>query len=266
MQLALLLFMHGFSFTLLNLCLCRVEKLQSSLSLGKLLVVSPHLDDAVFSCAEMIALHAGTLVVTVFSGAPTGFEQLTVWDAASGFLNAEEAVSQRKQEDYAALHLLSALPLWLDFFDSQYNATPSLLAVSSALQEVLQEHRPESILFPAGLFHSDHLLVHQAMLALRHGHLEKNWMMYEDALYRRITGLLQKRLAELLEAGINATPVPIDDKDVQHLKQQAVHCYASQLQAMSRTVAEGNADAFLSGRYWRLTETQFNISGSYGQH
>jgi LmbE family N-acetylglucosaminyl deacetylase len=255
-----------FSFTPLYLCSCRVEKLQSSLSLGKLLVVSPHLDDAVFSCAEMIALHAGTLVVTVFSGAPMGFDQLTDWDAASGFLNAEEAISQRKQEDYAALHLLSALPLWLDFFDSQYNATPSVHTVASALEQVLQEHQPESVLFPAGLFHSDHLLVHQAMLALRHDHLEKSWMMYEDALYRRIPSLLQKRLAELLEAGIDATPMPIDDKDVKHLKHQAVHCYTSQLQALSRTVAEGHADAFASGRCWQLTQTQPNLSEAYGQH
>jgi LmbE family N-acetylglucosaminyl deacetylase len=227
--------------------------LDFTFSIGKLLVISPHLDDAVFSCGELIARHSGTLVVTVFSGAPAGFDQLTDWDAASGFLSAEEAISSRKQEDYAALHMLSAVPLWLDFFDSQYQVTPTVLAVSSALQEVIEHHKPDTVLFPAGLFHSDHILVHQAMLSVWRDHPEKNWGMYEDAMYRRITGLLQKKLAELLQARIEATPMMSSDDTTRHMKHQAIHCYASQLQALSRTVPDGFTDTFTPERYWRLS-------------
>lgn len=218
--------------------------------------MSPHLDDAVFSCGELIARHSGALVATVFSAAPAGFDQLTDWDAASGFLGAEEAISSRKQEDYAALHLLSALPLWLDFFDSQYHATPSVLAVASALHEAILNNQPETIVFPAGLFHSDHLLVHQAMLSVRRDHPEQNWIMYEDALYRRITGAVQHRLAELLQARIDATPLSVCDSAAQHMKHQAVHCYASQLQALARIGPDHCSDAFAPERFWRLTSAQ----------
>lgn len=231
-----------------------------SATFGKLLVVSPHLDDAVFSCGELIARHSSALVVTVFSAAPAGFDQLTDWDAASGFLGAEEAVSLRKQEDYAALHLLSALPQWLDFFDSQYQATPSVLAVASALQETIQNNQPDTIVFPAGLFHSDHLLVHQAVLSLRRDHPEKNWVIYEDALYRRLTGAVQRRLVELSQARIDATPMTVCDDASQHMKRQAVHCYASQLQALSRIHPDNCSDAFAPERLWRLTSAPIAVS------
>jgi LmbE family N-acetylglucosaminyl deacetylase len=226
--------------------------LDTPISFGKLLAVSPHLDDAVFSCGELIAHHAGALVVTVFSGAPPGFDELTDWDEASGFLSAEEAVSSRKQEDYAALHLLSALPHWLDFYDSQYRDTPLQETVSSALHDVLDKHRPQTILFPAGLFHSDHLLVHRALLAIRGDYPEINWIMYEEALYRRVEGALQQRLAQLLSDGIETTPVSADTREMSHLKQQAVHCYASQLQALERKTPHGYADIFSAERYWQL--------------
>ncbi|HEY8099550.1 MAG TPA: PIG-L family deacetylase [Burkholderiaceae bacterium] len=231
-------------------------------SLGKLLVVSPHLDDAVFSCGELISRYAGTLVVTVFSGAPPGFNKLTDWDAASGFLNAEEAIAARKQEDYAALHMLAAVPLWLDFYDSQYQATPPMFAVSSILQKIIEDNKPETILFPAGLFHSDHILVHQAMLMSYRDHIDKNWLMYEDALYWRIAGALQKRLAELLHARIEATPIVTCDNNAYHAKRQAVQNYTSQLQALSRTVSDACADAFARDRLWRLTPMKAHVSGA----
>jgi LmbE family N-acetylglucosaminyl deacetylase len=221
-------------------------------TIGKLLVISPHLDDAVFSCGELIAQNAGSLVATVFCGVPLQENALTEWDAASGFLNASEAMSQRRQEDYSALHLLSAVPLWLDFYDSQYNIRLSSSALAAALSEAVQQHHPDTVLFPAGLFHSDHLMVHRAMLAIRADYPDKNWIMYEDAIYRRIPGALQQRLTALMHADIEVTPLEISSTESAHIKKQAVHCYSSQLQALSRTVQNGVADAFALERYWRL--------------
>lgn len=234
--------------------------MDTPLSFGKLLVISPHLDDAVFSCSELLARHAGTLVTTVFSSVPEGFHALTDWDAASGFLSADEAVSARKQEDFAALHMLAAIPQWLDFFDSQYGDTPALETIASSLQDVIEHNRPETIVFPAGLFHSDHLLVHRAMLAVRNAHLEKNWIMYEDAPYRCVAGALQKRLAQLLDDEIEATPLRAGSQAIvpAHLKQQAVHCYASQLRALSRTSPHGSEDIFSPERYWQLKSLPTN--------
>jgi len=43
------------------------------------------LDDAVLSCAALIAGHASATVATVFAGAPHAFDASTEWDAASDF-------------------------------------------------------------------------------------------------------------------------------------------------------------------------------------
>jgi LmbE family N-acetylglucosaminyl deacetylase len=219
---------------------------------NKLLVLSPHLDDAVLSCANLIAQHPGSVVATVFAGIPAHFESLTAWDAASGFASAHQAVSLRRQEDSSALALLSATPRWLDFFDSQYKLTPSMAVLTDVLARLMDDIEPTTVLLPAGLFHSDHVLVHQAMLSVREQHRDKTWLMYEEAHYRRIRGLLQQRLAELHRAGIDATPFIVSEKDTASLKREAVRCYASQLRALQSTVGDGYADAFSPERHWTL--------------
>ena len=232
----------------------------TSVGVSRLFAVSPHLDDAVFSCAELVARHSGAVVVTAFAGAPQTYSELTDWDAASGFQSAAEAVARRREEDRAALTALNAEPLWLNFCDSQYRSTPELPALAAALEKLLQEQEAATILIPAGLFHSDHMLVHEAMLTARRRHLERHWLMYEDALYRRITGLLQRRLAALGEAGIEATPIEFASSDTrqmerQQMKQQAVQCYASQLRALT-AITHGYADIFAPERYWQLGPTR----------
>lgn len=220
-------------------------------SLGKLLVISPHLDDAVFSCAELLARHPGAVVATVFTCIPPGFGRLTEWDALCGFHDAAQAVALRREEDRAALELLFARPVWLDFCDSQYEATPPQAVLSDALQDTLQREHPDTVLIPAGLFHSDHVLVHQAMLGLRRQHPGKNWLMYEEALYRRLPGLLQQRLVALFEAGVEATPIVLAGGGTEYIKWQAVQCYASQLRALTART-KGYADVRAPERYWRL--------------
>ena len=57
--------------------------------------------------------------------------------------------------------------LWLDFLDSQYGDTPQADAIADALLRIVRERRPDAVLLPAGLFHSDHALAHDAALRLR---------------------------------------------------------------------------------------------------
>jgi LmbE family N-acetylglucosaminyl deacetylase len=210
------------------------------------LVVSPHLDDAVFSCGDWLAGHPRALVATVFAGVPDGITQLTPWDAACGFTDAQQAVAARRAEDSAALAALSASALWLDFLDSQYLDSPSHGALREALDGVLERAAPGTVLFPAGLFHSDHVLVHAAMLALCRAHPQRCWIMYEDALYRRSAGWLQRRLAALLAAGFCATPVAAPAAAAGP-KRAALACYRSQLRALGRP-----ADLVTAEGYWRL--------------
>lgn len=217
-----------------------------------LLVISPHLDDAVLSCGELLAQFPGTVVATIFTGIPPQAEVLTAWDAASGFASARQAVVSRREEDRHALAALSALPLWLDFYDSQYQQATALPDLADAIEKTISQVRPNTILFPAGLFHSDHALTHDASLSMLNRYAGMTWIMYEEASYRRIPGLLQRRLADLLRQGIQATPVAGGDGGKALLKREAVHCYASQLRALEHAAPSAYPDVFAPENYWRL--------------
>src|SRR5215216_7667166 len=77
----------------------------------KILFLSPHLDDAVFSCATRILRESETgadvIVATVFSHARRRSPQ---WS---------EYVT-RREEDQRALHLLGARPRWLGLLDAPW--------------------------------------------------------------------------------------------------------------------------------------------------
>lgn len=210
------------------------------------LLVSPHLDDAVFSCGDWLAAHPRTLVATVFAGAPRGAMH-TPWDAACGFADGREAVAARRAEDRAALAALGARALWLDFLDSQYLDSPGPEALRQALCGVLAQSSAGTVLFPAGLYHSDHELVHAAMLALCRAHPRRCWIMYEDALYRRGPGRLQRRLAALLAGGWSATPLAAPAPAAAGAKRAALACYRSQLRALGRP-----SDLVAAEGYWRV--------------
>lgn len=220
-----------------------------------LLVISPHLDDAALSCSDAIWRAPRAAVLTVFAGTPTDAAMQTDWDARSGFASAGEAMRARRAEDAAALKTLAAEPIWLDFLDSQYGDTPTVDAVAAALEDVVRGFSPKTVLLPAGLFHSDHVLAHEAALRVRKRLPQLDWRMYEEAHYRRIAGFLQRRLARLLEQHVQATPLPSrPDADAASAKEAAIDCYASQLRALEARVRDGHADAFAPECFWRLED------------
>jgi LmbE family N-acetylglucosaminyl deacetylase len=220
---------------------------------GRLAVVSPHLDDAVLSCGELLATHPGASVITVFAGAPRDGDVLTGWDAACGFTSARQAMAERRAEDSAAMELLRARARWLEFRDSQYGAAPAVADVTVALHAVLRDTQADTVLVPFGLFHGDHDLAHRAALrALEEGGALQ-WLAYEDALYRRMPGLLQQRLARLALAHVSATPWACRAPRAALAKRRAVRCYASQLRGLGTPGRPGHADAYAPESYWRLT-------------
>ncbi|MEX5218815.1 MAG: PIG-L family deacetylase [Nitrospira sp.] len=218
--------------------------------LQRLLVISPHCDDAVFSCGALLAAHPGSVVVTIFAAGPPCHDHLTEWDRAAGFEPGDDVMAHRRAEDAKALGLLSAYPLWLDFCDSQYRRSPSIARITSALDGVMQLVRPHSIVAPWGLFHSDHTLASEACIGLRFKYPSRGWFLYEDAIYRRIPGLLADRIALMRACGVHARRVAVAaDRDCAR-KPEAVHCYRSQLRALTSRGRPGYLDAFEPERFW----------------
>jgi LmbE family N-acetylglucosaminyl deacetylase len=221
--------------------------------LGRLLVVSPHLDDAVFGCGELLATYQGCVVVTVFAGWSNPLRPPTAWDAAAGFGPGDDVVRARRAEDRVALERLAAKPRWLEFLDRQYAPSPPAESVARVLREVLHVDAPSTVMLPLGLFHTDHLLASDACIQLMHADRERQWFAYEDAMYRRLPGLVQKRMAALLARDVHATPLHLLFTRQLERKRSAVDCYASQLRALSAFGAPGYQDVFTAESYWRLS-------------
>lgn len=200
-------------------------------TLGPTVVVAPHLDDAVFACGQTLSAFPGAVVVTVFAGIPDDGTPLPDWDHRAGFTDPVQAMTQRRDEDRTALTLLEARPVWLDFLDAQYGGQTAPAEIARELQDLLDEVSPETLLFPMGLFHSDHIAVHEACRLLLPAVPHVRALAYEDALYRGMPGLLQQRLMSLAQAGWRATPVRLALEGSASRKAKAVQAYASQLQA-----------------------------------
>jgi LmbE family N-acetylglucosaminyl deacetylase len=218
----------------------------------RILVVSPHCDDAVFSCGDLLADHPGAIVVTVFAGRSPSNGKLTEWDEASGFRPGDDVMGLRREEDRAALSHLQANPVWLDFCDSQYTQSSTVEDLTNALERVCRHAEPDAVFFPLGLFHDDHKLAHAAALSIRERMTTCSWFAYEDAIYRRYRGLAQERLSCLLAAGIIVTPVPLIEQGNPAQKRQAMECYASQLRALRTPGRPGYQDVFAPESYWKV--------------
>jgi LmbE family N-acetylglucosaminyl deacetylase len=217
-------------------------------------VVSPHCDDAVFGCGELLAERPGSAVITVFAGRPECGVPLTAWDADAGFGDEDDVMGYRRAEDRAALAVLGARPRWLPFRDAQYGGPRDVDTVVAGLAATVRACRPDVVAIPLGLFHDDHKTTHEAGLRLARRWPLLTWLLYADALYRRIDGLVEERLARLRAAGLVAVPLPPTSVPVrrEELKRHAVACYASQLRALSGPGRAGHDDVFQPERYWRL--------------
>ncbi len=215
----------------------------------ELLVVSPHLDDAVLSVGGRLAERPGAVVVTVFAGRPPG-GRLAPWDAACGFRPGDDVIGRRREEDRRALTLLGARSRWLGFTDRQYGRAPAAAAVAAALADVVRRDRARRVLFPLGLFHSDHRLVGNAALAVVAANPRLGWEAYEDVPYRTLPGLVEEAVARLRRHGLRlerTVGAPVPD-----VKRRAVACYRSQLRGLATAGRLGHADAFRAEVCWRV--------------
>jgi LmbE family N-acetylglucosaminyl deacetylase len=219
-------------------------------ALAPIAVVSPHLDDAVLSCAGLIAGASATTVLTVFAGLPPARDAATPaeflpgstsWDQASGFVAGDDVVGLRRAEDRAALARLGAVPRWLDFLDSQYVVEPGESArptdIAASIRAAIGELRPATIAFPLGLEHTDHKRTHEAcfLLLQESPELATNWVAFIDVPYRTVyRAQADLRLARLRELGYELEPLSFD---LGERKIAALDEYPSQLKALAESTA-----------------------------
>ena len=162
---------------------------------AKVLYISPHLDDAILSCAGRIqrevAAGDSVTIATVFSEGP-GYES-------------------RRAEDQRAAELLGASPLWLGALDAPFRSAyyndferivlgrcPSDAQTPKRLQLILQElvdaQAPQRLMLPMAVgTHIDHRLVFEAALGIMG---PERWL-YEERPYALLEGNTALRLLAL---------------------------------------------------------------------
>lgn len=192
---------------------------------GALVVVSPHLDDAVFSCGSLMAaaaLFTKVYAVTVFAGVPDEQLGVTQLDAAAGFASSVEAVAARRLEDRAACELLGAEAVHLELLDGQYHTGADCTCTDDEARVASIEQALEaflgpltSVVAPVGLRHRDHRLVALACAGLR----VAAW--YEELPYR----VLWPEVTPMIEV----VDVPVLEVPASTRKGQAMTCYRSQI-------------------------------------
>jgi LmbE family N-acetylglucosaminyl deacetylase len=129
-------------------------------------ILSPHFDDAVLSCWQLLAGPADVTVVNVFTAEPPAGTPPPWWDRATGASDPVERMRERRREDAAALALAGTSSVELGLLDDQYrSAQPSLREV---VQRITFEVAPKAIIHAPGAFdgHPDHVLVRDAALEL----------------------------------------------------------------------------------------------------
>ena len=136
--------------------------------LRRLVVVSPHFDDAVLGCGQLLSAHPGATVVTVLGGRPASYP------AEVTALGRERRLRDRRRRrrrsprggPQRARRARRAASVWLEFSDHQYvpadGARTARHDVAPALEAALVELDPTAVFFPFGLGNPDHVLTHGA--------------------------------------------------------------------------------------------------------
>jgi LmbE family N-acetylglucosaminyl deacetylase len=132
---------------------------------GPVVVLSPHLDDAVLSAWSVLTGPAEVIVVNVFAGVPPDGPPPR-WDRMLRATDSRDLVRARIAEDEEALALAGRTPVNLDFLDAQYRSgDPGPGAVETALADLIPQaaalHAPAAI---GG--HRDHELARELALGL----------------------------------------------------------------------------------------------------
>jgi hypothetical protein len=214
-------------------------------ALAPVVVLSPHLDDAVLSAWSVLMTDADVRVVNVFTGAPPA-GSVAQWDRLAGATDSAEFMCGRVEEDRKALTMAGREPVNLHLLDSQYRDSrrpPSFRELDDALVAALPA--ASHIYAPAvlGGRHSDHELVRNWAVALQ-GH---DVTLYAELPYAAEYGWPSWVTGEDVDPRLDPdvfwqmTPnrvLPAGERDGAHVERLRPADAASKLEAMRAYVTQ----------------------------
>ena len=219
-------------------------------STGRLLVISPHLDDAVFSCESLLKFARDVHVLTVFSGDAPEEAAFAEWDLACGFSPGTNVMEARRLEDARALAQLGAAPVWGEELQEGYRVEPATQErLTSLIASTIDAIEPSHVLFPLGLSHHDHLLVAEASCTVARTLGLPNSFVYAERPYaQRDLRESAKRRHQLMASGADFTPEQLP-RGVRRTDHSAIQSYASQLRGLRISAFRL---CLLGEKYWRI--------------
>jgi LmbE family N-acetylglucosaminyl deacetylase len=223
----------------------------------RVLVFSPHFDDAAMGAGHLLLAHPGSTVCTVFAGPPERYpDPPSEWDALGGFQPGDDVVAVRRDEDAAALAVLGAEHHWLEFVDHQYlepHARATADDVAPALAAVVDAVAPTAVVLPLGLANPDHVVTHDAGVLVAQQRRDLAWFAYEDAGYKHIPGMMAWRVSKLFRGDLWPTPMIVPTEQDHARKRAAIECYASQLAPLRADHAlDERIDGAVAEQFWQL--------------
>ena len=204
----------------------------------RLLVFSPHFDDAAMGAGHLLLARPGSTVVTVFAGRPERYPaEPTEWDALGGFRAGDDVVAIRRTEDEAALAVLGAEHRWLEFVDHQYlepeDARDTRADGARARKpRSTRCNRPRSCCRWVSPTPTTWRRTTPGCSSPRRA--EFTWFGYEDAGYKHIPGMLAWRVSKLFQSDFWPTPMIVPTRQDHARKRAAIECYRSQLAPLRR--------------------------------
>ena len=209
----------------------------------KVVVVSPHLDDAVLSVGATMhhVARAGVDVrlVTVFAGDVERPGRASYCDAKRGVDDKVAVAQARREEDAAAAAVLGVEPVWLPFDDGAYVSPRDPDGIWSALAPHLDG--ASAVLLPGWpLTHPDHRFA--TMLVVQRVRADAPLLFWAEMPYGAhpmavAKGMIRgRRSAPLAHAYGGALEWRLSPatKDDFAAKRAAVPCYAGELQNLGR--------------------------------
>lgn len=152
--------------------------------MSKVVVLSPHLDDAVLNCWHTIS-NNDCMVLTVFAGVPRkGTTKL--WDLLCGEHDGNRMMCTRRQENENALAGTGCTIQNFDYLDQQYRGTDTAVDIDQLVTSILLA-APKDATFLAPLaasrlfHHEDHLMLRTVGIRLMHE--KRHVQFYPDSPY-----------------------------------------------------------------------------------
>ena len=243
---------------------------------GRLLVVSPHLDDAVLSCWALLARATPVDVLTVFAGAPDPPVR-RAWDMRMGFGDSAESIRARLAEDAEAFAGTGHRRSHMALLDVQYldgrRGPRDAEALAARLREWMSDGagciavpagagrlcrgpveriRRATTRVSRGYVHPDHVFVRQVALETVPPDPAIELLAYEEIPYTW-AGSSYARLSSVARAAGRAL-IPLGLPVDRAMKARRIRAYRSQAAAL---LVEGrrvdDPDALpAQERYWRL--------------